>query len=287
MSEADTQSTSAGDGTDPRAIDAFIGRWKKSGGSELANFQMFADELCDLLGVKRPDPSQAENESNDYVFERRVDFKFDDGSTSAGRIDLYKRDCFVMEAKQSAKRVRARKADPRQPDLLPEDATQVKPGAATRGTYGWDRVMRAAKRQAEDYARALPKAHGWPPFILVVDVGHVIEVYADFSGQGKNYAQFPDRAGYFHSAGRPARFENPCPAARDLDRPPRPQPGQAQRGSDPRHRRTARPHRTQSGRQVRSGSSRRIPHALSVHHVRRGCRPAAGEGASRNCWRGW
>ena len=56
--------------------------------------------------------------------------------------------------------------------------------------------MRAAKQQAEGYARALPKEHGWPPFILVVDVGHVIEVYADFSGQGKNYAQFPDRDGY-------------------------------------------------------------------------------------------
>ena len=196
MSEADTQSASPGDGTDPEAIDAFVARWEKSGGSELANFQTFAGELCGLLGVERPEPSQAKNELNDYVFERRVDFKFDDGSTSVGRIDLYKRNCFVMEAKQSAKRVAARKADPRQRELLPEDATQVKPGAATRGTYGWDRVMRAAKRQAEDYARALPKEHGWPPFVLVVDVGHVIEVYADFSGQGKNYAQFPDRAGY-------------------------------------------------------------------------------------------
>ena len=196
MSDVDMQSTPVGDGTDPRAVEEFIGRWEKSGGSELANFQMFADELCDLLGVKRPEPSQADNQYNDYVFERRVDFKFDDGSTSPGRIDLYRRDCFVMEAKQSAKRVRARKTDPRQTELLPEDAAQVRSGAATRGTYGWDRVMRAAKRQAEDYARALPKEHGWPPFILVVDVGHVIEVYADFSGQGKNYAQFPDRAGY-------------------------------------------------------------------------------------------
>ena len=196
MSEADPHSTPAGDEADPHAIEAFIARWEKSGGSEMANFQTFANELCDLLGVKRPEPSQAENELNDYVFERRVDFKFDDGSTSLGRIDLYKRDCFVMEAKQSAKRLHVRKADPRQPDLLPEDATQVKPGAATRGTYGWDRVMHAAKRQAENYARALPKEHGWPPFILVVDIGHVIEVYADFSGQGKNYAQFPDRAGY-------------------------------------------------------------------------------------------
>ncbi len=196
MPDADTRSTPADDGADPRVIEAFIDRWAKSGGSELANFQTFANELCDLLGLPSPEPSQPDNQSNDYVFERRVDFKFEDGSTSAGRIDLYKRDCFVMEAKQSAKRVRARKADPRQPDLLPEDATQVRSGPATRGTYGWDRVMHAAKRQAEDYARALPKEHGWPPFILVVDIGHVIEVYADFSGQGKNYAQFPDRAGY-------------------------------------------------------------------------------------------
>ena len=195
MSEAGGQSTPSGDGTDQQAIDAFIARWEESGGSELANFQSFANEFCDLLGVERPDPSQAKNELNDYVFERRVDFKFDDGTTSPGRIDLYRRDCFVMEAKQSTKRVRAGSAKSRRPDL-PEDAAQLRAGAATRGTYGWDRVMRAAKRQAEDYARALPKEHGWPPFILVVDVGHVIEVYADFSGQGKNYAQFPDRAGY-------------------------------------------------------------------------------------------
>ena len=142
------------------------------------------------------DPSRAVNEYNDYVFERRVDFKFEDGGTTPGRIDLYKRNCFVMEAKQSAKRVRARAADPGQLDLISEDAAQVKAGSATRGTRRWDRVMRAAKRQAEDYARALPHEHGWPPFVLVVDVGYVIEVYADFSGQGKNYAQFPDRAGY-------------------------------------------------------------------------------------------
>ena len=53
--------------------------------------------------------------------------------------------------------------------------------------------MLNAKRQAEEYARALPTSHGWPPFILVCDVGHCVEVYADFSGQGKNYTQFPDR----------------------------------------------------------------------------------------------
>ena len=196
MSAEDPQAAPAEDGTNPVAIVAFIDRWLKSGGAEMANFQTFANELCDLLGMPRPDPAQEEVERNDYVFERRVDYKFDDGTTARRRIDLYKRDCFVMEAKQSAKRIEAKKIDPEQPELIPEDATKLKPGTATRGTGRWDKVMRAAKRQAEDYARALPKEHGWPPFILVVDVGYVIEIYADFSGQGKNYAQFPDRDGY-------------------------------------------------------------------------------------------
>ena len=93
------QSAPAGDETDPQAIETFIARWEKSGGSELANFQTFAGELCGLLGVERPEPSRAKNALNDYVFERRVDFKSDDGSTSPGRIDLYRRGCFVMEAK--------------------------------------------------------------------------------------------------------------------------------------------------------------------------------------------
>ena len=196
MSAAEAQPTSVDDRTDPAAIDDFICRWEISGGAEIANFQPFAKELCSLLGLPEPDPAQQRVEPNDYVFERRVDYKFDDGTTARRRIDLYKRDCFVMEAKQSAKRVETKKVDPEQPELIPEDATKLKPGTATRGTGRWDKVMRAAKRQAEDYARALPKEHGWPPFILVVDVGHVIEVYADFSGQGKNYAQFPDRDGY-------------------------------------------------------------------------------------------
>src|SRR5260370_16682432 len=77
--------------------------------------------------------------------------------------------------------------------MVPEDGMQAKQGQAKRGTRGWDQVMLAARKQAENYARALPVEHGYPPFLLVVDVGHVIEVFADFSGQGKNYAHFPDR----------------------------------------------------------------------------------------------
>ena len=71
------------------------------------------------------------------------------------------------------------------------------PDRGKRGaSRAWDVLMLNAKRQAEEYARALPTSHGWPPFILVCDVGHCIEVYADFSGQGKNYTQFPDRQNF-------------------------------------------------------------------------------------------
>ena len=58
MSKADAQPVRPGDDTDPAEVEKFIGRWQKSGGSELANFQTFAGELCDLLGLPRPVPSQ-------------------------------------------------------------------------------------------------------------------------------------------------------------------------------------------------------------------------------------
>lgn len=183
------------DSTNKKEFAAFLNEARASGGSELANYQLFVELLCSHLGLAGPDLAKEENQLNDYVFERRIDFKHADGSHTAGRIDLYKRDCFILEAKQSAKR-HVKKADPNQLDFLPEDASQLKPGQAKRGTGGWDRVMRAAKKQAEDYARALPVEHGYPPFLLIVDVGHVIEVFADFSGQGKNYAHFPDRNSY-------------------------------------------------------------------------------------------
>lgn len=181
--------------TNLEKLEALIAEAKASGGSELANYQLFILGLCEVLGLERPAMAQEQNDRNDYVFERRVDFKHPDGSRTAGRIDCYRRGCFILEAKQSGKR-RAAKVDADQMLLIPEDAAQFKPGQAKRGTRGWDQVMLAARRQAEDYARALPVEHGYPPFLLVVDVGHVIEVYADFSGQGKNYAHFPDRQSY-------------------------------------------------------------------------------------------
>jgi len=49
--------------------------------------------------------------------------------------------------------------------------------------------MKSAFHQAKRYAEALPE---WPPFLIVCDVGYCFDVYADFSGSGKNYSPFPD-----------------------------------------------------------------------------------------------
>ena len=84
------------------AVEAFIKRWQGSdGGQERANYALFLTELCTVLGVGNPDPASATTEHNDYVFERAVTFRDPDGTTSQGRIDLYKRGSFVLEAKQS------------------------------------------------------------------------------------------------------------------------------------------------------------------------------------------
>ncbi|ABE40463.1 conserved hypothetical protein [Rhodopseudomonas palustris BisB5] len=183
-----------GDSISVPAVEQFIARWQgREGGQERANYVSFLTELIALLGLDKPDPADATHEHNDYVFERAVKKTAED-SASYGRIDLYKRNSFVLEAKQS--RIKGGKKEVRgQYDLLKTEAT-----AATLGRRGadraWDVLMLNAKRQAEEYARALPASHGWPPFILVCDVGHCIEVYADFSGQGKNYTQFPDRQNF-------------------------------------------------------------------------------------------
>src|SRR6185437_15547226 len=141
-------------------------------------------------GVPRPDPASSTTELNDYVFERAVKFANEDGTASPGRIDLYKKGSFVLEAKQSRQKG-GQKEIAGQGSLFAAEPRMR--GKRADADQRWDTLMLNARQQATEYARALPTAHGWPPFILVCDVGHVIEVYADFSGQGKNYGQFPDR----------------------------------------------------------------------------------------------
>ena len=141
--------------------DAFIQRWQGSTASELSTAQSFVSELCDLLGVPKPHPNQAQ----DYMFERPITFAHGDGSSSPGRIDCYKHGHFVLEAKKT--RLNA-------------------------NTKGFDDALLRARTQGERYARALPAHEGRPPFVLVVDVGTVIELYSEFTKSGATYVPFPD-----------------------------------------------------------------------------------------------
>ncbi|APZ97807.1 hypothetical protein BWQ93_04365 [Sphingopyxis sp. QXT-31] len=174
-------------------LEKLVAEVKPSGGSEMSNYQLFVERLTGALGLPQPEFAREETRFNDYVFERNVTFRHPNGTSSTGRIDCYKRGCFILEAKQSAKRQQVVETEQL---ALAGIETAQKLGQAKRGTKSWDKVMIAARRQAEDYARALPVDHGYPPFLLIVDVGHVIEVYADFSGLGKNYDHFPDRHSY-------------------------------------------------------------------------------------------
>jgi hypothetical protein len=176
--------------------ETFIKRWSgREGGQERANYALFLSELCAIIGVPPPEPAGATSETNDYVFERSVKEPNGDGTHSPRRIDLYKRKAFVLEAKQSRLPGGKKEVEVEGQAGLFGDLPEPKRGKRT-AARSWDVLMMNARRQAENYARCLPEAHGWPPFILVCDVGHCIEVYADFSGQGKNYAQFPDRQGF-------------------------------------------------------------------------------------------
>lgn len=56
--------------------------------------------------------------------------------------------------------------------------------------------MMRAFGQAQGYVRALPKNEGRPPFVLVVDVGHTIDIYSEFSRTGGEYIPFPDPASH-------------------------------------------------------------------------------------------
>ena len=150
---------------------AFIDKWVASDGGERSNYQLFLTELCELIEAPKPEAAIADESRNAYIFERAVPNRRREGPDSRNFIDLYKRGCFVLEAKQSAKRVHQL----REVRRLEMDMPTQRTGSGRRGGAGWDEMMRNARAQAEGYAKNLPASEGWPPFLVVVDVGHVIE----------------------------------------------------------------------------------------------------------------
>ena len=174
-------------------VEAFIQRWTtREGGAERANYQMFLSELCDVVGVPRPEPAGTETALNDYVFERAVRTRESDDIASSKRTDLYKKGCFILEAKQS-RLPGAKNAIPGQLSMLGDEPERLGRRAPTRN---WDVMMQNARRQAEGYVFLLDASHPAPPFVITCDVGHAFEIFADFTGTGRAYSQFPDRKGF-------------------------------------------------------------------------------------------
>ena len=194
------QSASAGDKTDPQAVETFIARWEKSGGSESANFQMFAAELCGLLGLPRPDPSEER--------ERTITTMPSSGASTSstmtaarvlGRIDLYKRGCFVMEAKQSSKAASKREESPTpaSPSFLPEDVMQVRAGAATRGALrlGQGRCAPPSSRRRAMPAPCRRSMAGRPSSWSSMSAMSLRSMPTS-RARGRTTPSFPDRDGY-------------------------------------------------------------------------------------------
>jgi len=174
---------------DDSEIKEFIARWQPSGGSERSNYQSFLNELCDVLEVPHPDPAVTDNTENKYIFEKSVVFDNLDGTSSTRFIDLYRRNAFVCETKQG---VEQQEAEAPLSAAQKERRKRRKAGHSKRGTASYDDTMLRAKGQAESYARHLPTSEGRPPFLMVIDVGHTIELFAEFSQTGGVYTPFPD-----------------------------------------------------------------------------------------------
>eukprot|EP01037_Dinobryon_pediforme_P018754 gene18754-19059_t len=167
-------------------LTAFIYKWLGvKGGAERANYQLFLTEFAQALDLPTASPGE-QGKLGNYQFDGPVPGGAVSGAT--GFIDLYKRGCFILEAKQS----KIGEADQKQADFW--DAPAAAPSSPSGARY--DKLMRDALAQAKRYAVNLPGEHPWPPFLIVCDVGRAFEVYFDWSGNGRGYGYFPDQHSY-------------------------------------------------------------------------------------------
>ncbi|BAU10165.1 type II restriction enzyme [Leptolyngbya sp. NIES-3755] len=149
--------------SDAARIEPFIDRWQNSSGNERANYQMFFSELCDALGVSRPDV-KGSVPGDPYCFDKDITIYHPSGKKTAGYIDVYKAEHFLIEAKQGSDRSNK--------------------GTAKRGTNAYLKAMEAAFVQAIAYTRNLSSK---PPFLLTCDIGDHFELWLGFNGDYGGY----------------------------------------------------------------------------------------------------
>jgi hypothetical protein len=132
------------------ALRALADKWAHVPASEQANAQSYLREFTEALGVHPPQPR-----GSGYEFEYHVHAIDRKGKDTVQRVDLYKRDHFVLEAKH------------------------------TSGGKDAEKILRSAYPQAKGYAYDLPDAP--PPFLMVMDLARVLLVWPRVSGRYDDY----------------------------------------------------------------------------------------------------
>jgi hypothetical protein len=150
-------------------VTEFIATWSASGAAERANKDSFLIDLCDLLGMPRPNPTSGDPDKDTYTFERDAIFAHEGDKFTTGKIDLFKDGHFILEAKQGS------------------EESSKKLGSAKRNTPAWSIAMRDAYGQALGYARTFDTP---PPFLITCDIGYCFDLYATFDGSW-DYRPFP------------------------------------------------------------------------------------------------
>ncbi|WP_299328625.1 DNA methyltransferase [Parasphingopyxis sp.] len=181
-------------------IDQLVEKWlTKERAGERAEYQQFLTEFCQAIDV--PTPGDDGIPAEDYRFEAPVVSEAAFGTKGTHRIDLYRRNHFILEAKQSqlAEGEEAPEEPPAEPAETAYDLFGNPVGVhdtAGKARPRYDRLMSDARVQAERYALALPGDHKAPPFLIVCDIGRAFELYFDYSGNGRGYGFFPDQQSY-------------------------------------------------------------------------------------------
>jgi hypothetical protein len=136
------------DRTPPAIADALrklAERWADAKARERANYQLYLGGLCLALGVEGPRPA-----GSGYEYELPVKVVHPDGRETTNFVDLFKRDHFVLEAKDK---------EPGRSDEL---------------------MLRKAYGQVRSYVTHLEGST--PPYLLVLDVGRTMMVWDRWQG---------------------------------------------------------------------------------------------------------
>lgn len=189
----------------PLTLPAFIARWQAADGPERGNMQLFLQELTQVLGLPTPEPT---GPASEYCFEKQVPNYSPEGKFTKNYMDLYKAGCFILEAKRTPDKLRAKHeagtgvgggggAKGKRPAVhapgLP-GLVEEPPAGGYRANATYDARLETAFIQGIRYALALGLQGPPPPFLIVCDIGHSFHIWNRYDPKaGGGYGGFGAR----------------------------------------------------------------------------------------------